>query len=92
MRRSYMVAVQVTIRPTVYIEVIAESAEAALKSVKADKMQTVANNLEAFVDESRIDLDTVDGAAVKVISCGRASQYHSETECSVCSEVANETR
>lgn len=91
MKRTYMVAVQVTIKPTIYVEVIAESAAEALAEVKADKMQMVANCLESFADESRTDLDNIDSTDVKVISCGRASQYHSENECQICTEVANET-
>lgn len=87
MKRSYMVAVQVTVKPVVYIEVIANSASEAVLNVNQDVMQTIANNLEAFHDETKLEFQDISEKQVKTISCGRSSQYHTESECEVCASL-----
>jgi hypothetical protein len=82
--KSYMVAVQVTIKPTVYIEVLAKNAEDAVTAVNEDALQIVADNLEAFQNEAMDEFSEATEKTVKVISCGRANQYHSDSECELC--------
>lgn len=88
MKRSYMVAVQVTIKPTIYVEIVAESAKDAVASLKTDLMDSIKNNLDSFQVECLIDLQDVQANQVRLISCGRSNQYHSETECEICNEVS----
>jgi phosphoenolpyruvate-protein kinase (PTS system EI component) len=86
-KKSYMVAVQVTLRPVVYIEVEASSAGEAVSQVRGDVMQTVANSLEAYLDEVKTDFSDLEEKNVKVISCGRSDQYHSAAECELCASI-----
>lgn len=87
-KRSYMVAVQVTIKPTIYVEVLAASAKDAVTQLQGDLMGSVKANLPSFLDECRTDLEDVEAKQVRLISCGRSSLYHSDHECEICQSVA----
>ena len=89
--KTYVFALQTTIvlKPTVYYEIIAESAKEARKMLtKTEVKYIVAGCKDSFIDEAKTDLD--DGAEVKgptkVIECGLASQYHNSKECDLCIE------
>ncbi len=88
MKRTYMIAVQITVRPVVYCEVIAENAQDAVEKVKDGVHLFVEANMKHFKSEILTDLEGKEYAGPKVISCGRSDQYHSEDECKLCKSVS----
>lgn len=86
-QNSYMVAVQVAIKPTVYFEVVANNAKDAVAQVTADLVGLDSKRLtKLFQAECLTELD--DAPKLKIENCGKSDQYHSEAECLICRRLA----
>jgi hypothetical protein len=85
---------QIVIKPTVYAEVVAESADDALAQVKSDPGAFFKNTdiKKSFLDEAAADLKNQDCeiSELKFTSVGRANQYHSSSECEICKSLEDE--
>jgi len=91
-----MVAVsrRVTLNPTVYCEVAAESASEAVELVRSQEKDFVLDERH-FVEEAIImikDDNQLAQAKSTLKSAGPASQYHSEAECKLCAKTNRENR
>lgn len=89
-KKTYMVAAQLTIHPVVYIEVIAESEAEAVAQVKEDKSKLAKLHKKAFEAEAKLEIDEASAEQMKIFGVGRAKQYHSSSECKLCSKVDKE--
>lgn len=98
-KRTYILAMQakVVLYPTIYLEVIASSASEALKQGRKEAKNKGENsftkrNLEQFIEECHCELPEtireIHASKLEVIPCGKANQYHSESECELC-KLAN---
>lgn len=89
-KQSYMVAVKrtFTIEAVVYVEQPAENASQALALVKGDsRLQDVDDIFDDELKTAIEDREFIKVSKPKFISCGKASQYHSENECAICKSL-----
>jgi hypothetical protein len=96
-KRTYIVPVTYNIPVTVYYEEIATSAKKAKRKVKRhfrDRAIVDSSTARAFEDEAKTEVKDhwFLGGKVRVWSAERASQYHSEKDCAMCSSVLPKQR
>lgn len=85
--KTYIIAAKLNIEPTVYIEVIAKNEADALKQCEERTTTILDNNRKQFKYEASVDIKDAYSGQITLIKCGRASQYHHESTCKLCTRA-----
>lgn len=92
-KQSYMVAINLVITPTIYIEEIAASEKEAVDAVKKARAKLLKLHKAAFLAEAEIEIaDATPITQLQVHGAGLSSQYHTPEECEICSKLAKQQK